>query len=203
MTEDEARDWLANRYPSPEIEKLAHFHDLLMAGTEQQNLIAPSTIPAIWARHFVDSAQLLDHAPANWSSWIDIGSGAGLPGIVIAILSGRPVTLIEPRRLRAAFLADCSASLGVATVVLQSKVENAEVPTADVITARAVAGLDILLSASRHVAHAGTTYLLPKGQSAHSEVAVAKRSWHGSFHVEQSIIDPNSGIVIATQVARR
>lgn len=204
MTEDEARAWFSARFRAPRLAKLDRFHEILVKENERQNLIAPSTISSIWTRHFLDSAQLLQYAPDIWKTWVDIGSGAGLPGLVIAVLSDEPVTLIEPRRLRADFLKHCRHILDLESVtVLQTKAEAAEVAPADVISARAVAKLDMLFSGSEHFATKSTTYLLPKGESAKTEVATARRSWQGAFHVEQSIVDPKSGIVVATGVARR
>jgi 16S rRNA (guanine527-N7)-methyltransferase len=84
-------------------DRLVAFVDLLRVAATQQNLVAPSTLETIWERHILDSAQLLRWTTPG-GSWADIGSGAGLPGLVIAILSSNPVTLIEPRRLRAEFL---------------------------------------------------------------------------------------------------
>ena len=137
--------------------------------------------------------------------WADIGSGAGLPGLVIAILTNRPVTLIEPRRLRAKFLRHSSEMLGISNVLtIQAKAEAAHIAQpADIVSARAVAKLDTLFAVSRHLMARSTTFILPKGESAEREVATARQSWHGEFHVEQSIVDPKAGIVIAQGVRPR
>lgn len=205
MTEEQARQWVDNRYPASRVAQLEKFIDRLVVENDRQNLVAPSTIASVWSRHIVDSAQLLDLAPAVWHHWVDIGSGAGLPGLVVAALSGKPVTLIEPRRLRTEFLARCCDDLGLELVaIVQGRAETAQVSqSVDVISARAVAKLPAIFAASRDFASPSTTYILPKGESAHSEVAVAQTSWQGTFHVEQSIVDPNSGIVVATDVRPR
>ncbi|WP_326523893.1 16S rRNA (guanine(527)-N(7))-methyltransferase RsmG [Sphingomonas sp.] len=184
---------------------LGRYVEMLNAEATRQNLVAPSTLAAIWSRHIVDSAQLLDHAPQRWENWVDVGSGAGLPGLVIGILNTSPVTLIEPRRLRTEFLRTCATALGLDHVsVLQAKAETAPLSApATIVSARAVASLDNLLRGAARFTDKATRYILPKGQSAQSEVAQARRSWHGTFHVEQSIVDPASGIVIASGIDPR
>ena len=204
MTEDEAKLWVAKKFDAATVERLTHFVDLLLTGTTHQNLIAPSTVDTVWVRHIVDSLQLLDLAPQDWSHWADIGSGAGLPGLVVATACDRQVTLIEPRRLRVEFLNACIAAIELSNVsVIQAKAETAKLDYADVVSARAVAKLDTLFAGSRRFTSPETLFILPKGESAHSEVATARTSWHGRFHVEQSIVDPKSGIVVARDVTRR
>ncbi|MDQ2877513.1 MAG: class I SAM-dependent methyltransferase [Pseudomonadota bacterium] len=178
---------------------------LVHEGNEHQNLIAPSTGGTIWARHLVDSAQLLLLADEEKNGiWLDIGSGAGFPGLVIAALSGYEVHLVEPRRRRAEFLAGAARQLEIAdrTLVHAAKVENVQV-IADIISARAVATVDALLTAGTHCATRVTKWLLPKGKTGVEEIAIAKRSWHGVFHVERSVTDPDSAIVVVSGVSRR
>ena len=205
MTEDDARAWIEERYEPARVALLDDFAALLTVESDQQNLVAPSTLPTLWSRHLLDSAQLLNLVPSDWTRWVDIGAGAGLPGIVIAILSDRPVTLIEPRRLRVEFMLQCINSLGLDKVeVFQAKAQSAN-PTsaAHIVSARAVAKLGALFEMSRGFTSRNTVFVLPKGESAQSEVADARRSWQGTFHVKQSIVDPKSGIVIASGVAPR
>lgn len=202
MTEDEARNWITARFGVSRGTKLAAFVDLLKRETLNQNLIAPSTVDQIWARHIVDSAQLLLHGDAG-GKWIDIGSGAGLPGLVIAILRDQPVELIEPRRLRTEFLEQAVRSLSLPNVqVTTGKVERTAGLT-DIITARAVAGLDQLFAMAAHRADSSTVWILPRGRNAHIEVEVARVAWQGSFHVEPSITAHDSFIVVARGVRRK
>lgn len=205
MIEQEAQLWILERYGSDKADALARYVAMLTDEAKRQNLIAPSTVETVWARHIVDSAQLLDHAPPPWETWVDVGSGAGLPGLVIAILADSPVLLVEPRRLRTEFLAHCATTLGLRNVeVRQVKSETVSLPrSATIVSARAVAGLDSLFGSTRRFTDRATRYILPKGRSAQSEVAQARRSWHGTFHVEQSIVDPASGIVVASGIAPR
>jgi 16S rRNA (guanine527-N7)-methyltransferase len=130
---------------------------------------------------------------------VDIGAGAGLPGIVVACLVEGTVTLVEPRRLRADFVHKVVENLGRNAPVNVGKAERTE-GKYDVITARAVAALPQLLKISAHLSTRNTVWALPKGRSALSELAEAQQAWQGAFHVEQSVTDADSKIVVATGV---
>jgi 16S rRNA (guanine527-N7)-methyltransferase len=198
MTEELAR--VAARDVSREtFEKLQAYGALLREENQRQNLVSASTIEGLWARHVLDSAQLVRFEPRRDATWVDIGSGAGLPGIVLACLVGGPVTLVEPRRLRAEFLHKCCESLGLNACVSQSKVEQV---TGDfeVITARALAPLPKLLEISHHLSTDKSVWVLPKGRGAQAELAEARRTWQGAFHVEHSVTDADSWILVATGV---
>jgi 16S rRNA (guanine527-N7)-methyltransferase len=180
-------------------ERLEAYAALLREESGRQNLISASSLDHLWDRHILDSAQLLRFEPAPGASWVDIGSGAGLPGIVIACMVQGPVTLIEPRRLRAEFLHKVVESLRIKASVFAGKAERAG-GEYDVITARAVANLADLLKISAHLSTRNTVWALPKGRSARAELAEARRTWQGAFHVEQSVTDADAWIVVATGV---
>ncbi len=183
-------------------EKLDAYAALLIEENERQNLISKATIPDLWARHILDSAQLLPLGEAG-ASWADLGSGAGLPGIVIAILQDGPVTLIEPRRLRVEFLQRVSDMLGLDNVtVVQAKAQNAT-GRFDLITARAVAPAVDLIGISQHLTHNRSKYLLMKGRSAQSELEALQRSWQGKFALVPSRTDAEAAILTAEDVRRR
>lgn len=205
MTEDDAREWCRQQFGGDVTRRLADYVALLKDEGERQNLISPSTKPAIWSRHIVDSAQLLALAPSQQGHWVDIGSGAGLPGLVIAMASGWRVVLIEPRKLRAEFLVRAVDALGMTTqvCVLQANANRAGAPLAAVVSARAVATAGKLLNEARGFSDLSTTFLLPKGATAQAELENVQQTWHGMFHVEQSITDPDAGIIVATQVRPR
>jgi 16S rRNA (guanine527-N7)-methyltransferase len=183
-------------------EKIETYGELLKEENKRQNLVSPLTLESLWDRHIFDSAQLVRFEPHAGASWVDIGSGAGLPGIVVAALVEGPVTLIEPRRLRAEFLHKLCESLSLRASVFAGKAERAE-GKFDVITARAVAKLTVLLKISAHLSTRKTVWALPKGRSALEELAEAKQSWQGAFHVEQSVTDVESYIVVGTGVRAR
>ena len=182
---------------------LDRYVELLREESEHQNLIARSTLDEVWTRHILDSAQLIRFAPRPDSLWLDIGSGAGLPGIVIAILSAAPITLVEPRRLRAAFLERCVTELGLSNATVQGAKIEAVSGKYDCITARAVAPLAKLFGMALHLSHPGTIWLLPKGRSAKSELDEARRTWQGEYRMEASQTDAEASIVIAAGVRRR
>ena len=190
--------------PRETFERLDRYVDLLLDENRRQNLIARSTVDEVWQRHIVDSAQIVAFAPRPDSSWLDIGSGAGLPGLVIAILTEGPVTLVEPRKLRADFLQRAAETLGLSkrVTVHAAKVERIS-GAFDVITARAVASFEALLRISRHLSTDKTRWLFPKGKSAQSELDEARRTWQGEFRLEPSRTDPEAAIIIAEHVERR
>ena len=183
------------------MDRLQRYRRLVEDEADRQNLVSRSTLSDFWSRHVLDSAQLLRFAPQR-ANWADIGSGAGLPGIVIACFGAGPVTLIEPRRLRADFLRRSIETLGLEAIVHQGNAESAT-GAFDVITARAVASLTKLLDISHHLSTGKTLFLFPKGKSGESELAEARRSWQAAFHVERSAVDADSLIILARDVRRR
>ena len=201
MTEDEAKAWIDIRYGAAFVDRLATFVAMVVAENDAQNLIAPSTIPAIWVRHVVDSVQL---APLGQAGvWIDIGTGGGFPGIVIGLLRDDPIILVEPRKRRAAFLAICAEQLGLANVRTAATTIEHITDRADVISARAVASVEKLLQIAAGCANRETRWLLPRGRLAEADVVELKRRWHGVFHVEQSLTDMQSSILVIDGLARR
>lgn len=183
-------------------ECLLRFAELIISENGRQNLIAPNSISELWTRHIIDGAQLLGIAQGD-GSWCDIGSGAGLPGLVIAILGGTQMTLVEPRKLRADFLRQAVATLGLDHVIVEEKkVERLE-GRFDFITARAVARLDKLFGMAWHLAHAETKWVLPKGETVKSELDEARATWQGSFRLVPSRTHPAAAIVVAEHVKRR
>jgi 16S rRNA (guanine527-N7)-methyltransferase len=202
VTEGEARSWAAARFDSAAMDRLDRLAAIVRAESERQNLIARSTLDSIWARHIVDSLQLVSLGPDG--TWIDIGTGAGFPGLAIAIAEpDREMILVEPRRLRAEYLRDAVATLGLNKVsVVTARVESVRAK-AKVISARAVSRIGSLLALAERCADTGTIWVLPKGKGADEEVAEARRTWHAVFHVEQSITNPDSAIVVARGVRRR
>lgn len=180
-------------------DRLTAFEALLRDEAARQNLVSRGTLDRLWERHILDSAQLVRFEPAPGASWVDIGSGAGLPGIVVACLVDGPVALIEPRRLRADFLHKVANELGLRVQIFSQKAERVE-GSFTVITGRAVAPLDQFLKLSLHLSTRNSRWVLPKGRNAESEVAEAKRAWQGRFHVERSVTDEESGIVVVTDV---
>ena len=182
--------------------KLEQFTELILEENSRQNLLGATTVPDLWNRHILDGAQLLGLAEGQ-GSWCDIGSGPGLPGLVIAILGGIPMTLIEPRRLRADFLHQAIERLGLEQVSVEQRKGERVVGQFDFITARAVARLDRLFGLACHLAHDGTRWVLPKGESVKSELDEARATWQGSFRLVPSQTHEQAAIVVAEHVRRR
>ena len=201
MTEDEARAWLVVNFDVSRetIDRLDFYAALVREGQATQNLISASTIPTFWSRHIVDSAQLVLLAGAG--GWLDIGSGAGVPGIVTAILTGAPTILVESRSRRAEFLQETVEKLGLSNVtVAASTVQKLVANPVDIITARAVAALPALVEMAWPFAHKETVWLFPKGKSAQSELASLPRAWQGEWEVHASVTDPESEILVGRHI---
>lgn len=202
MTEEQARAWLLETFGSDAFRRLEQFTGLLLEEAGRQSLIARSTFSVIWSRHLADSAQLALLAPPN-GRWVDVGSGGGLPGLVVAVLRDAPMILIEPRRKRVEFLAHARDEMHLSNVsVIHGTVQNAR-ESADIISARAVSNLIDLFTWTETVVSRETLFLLPRGENAASDLEVAQHTWQGTFHVKQSLTDPNAGIVVAQEVRRR
>ena len=201
MTEAEARDRIIRQFGVPASERVAVFLAMVRAENAGQNLIAPSTVDQIWSRHALDSAQL---APLGREGlWIDIGTGAGFPGLVVALLWARPMLLVEPRRRRAAFLTQCVERLDLKHVrVAATKIEQIA-DIASTISARAVASVENILHMAARCAKEDTRWLLPRGRFSDTDVAALRQHWRGVFHVEQSLTDPESSILVIDGARRR
>lgn len=183
-------------------EKFDAYVELLLEENERQNLISRSSAAAVWTRHIEDSLQLLDHGSVD-ASWLDIGSGAGLPGIVLAVAGVKSITLVEPRRLRTAFLERCREMLGLeGMTIVTGKAEQLQ-GTFEVITARAVASLDKLFAIGEPLMSPNGRWVLPKGRSAEMELVEARATWQGDFRLVPSRTDLEAHILVAQGVRRR
>ena len=197
MTEAEAQAWIADRFGNAAVDRVGSFVDLLVEENGRQNLIAPSTIPTIWVRHVLDSAQLAEWGTA-YGSWLDVGTGGGLPGFVLALLLDRTFELVEPRRLRAGFLARCVDTFGLTGRVIVHPVRVELVKTtASTISARAVSTIATLIRSARHCATSSTIWVLPRGQGGESEIQQLAMPAPARFHVKHSVTDPAATIVLA------
>ncbi len=197
--EGAARGWVEARFAptAAQWQQLDRFAELLVAENSLQNLIAASTVPTLWVRHIADSAQLLALDPASEGLWIDLGSGPGLPGLIVAILSERPMLLIELRKRRCDFLRAVANDLGLSHVeVAEAPLERIATRPAATISARAFAPLDKLIALSTRFSTESTCWLLPKGRNAVKELALLPDAWQRMFHVEQSRTDAESRILV-------
>jgi 16S rRNA (guanine527-N7)-methyltransferase len=186
--------------------RLELYVQLLRRWNSVVNLVARSTLEDAWTRHIVDSAQLLRFRPEGAVKWVDLGSGAGLPGVVIALASATSdepvdVSLIESDQRKAAFLENVSRETGVAFRVINDRIEQTAPQKADVVSARALAPLDKLcLYACRHLRSGGTALFL-KGEQSDKEVRLARANWNFTVSQDPSETDP-SGRVLALKDIR-
>ncbi|MDM7955843.1 16S rRNA (guanine(527)-N(7))-methyltransferase RsmG [Blastomonas sp.] len=203
QTEDEAQSWLTDvlDVSRETMERLECLRAFVIAEAAGQNLVSASTLPQIWQRHIVDSAQLLRFArPQAGQRWIDLGSGAGFPGLVIALLAPCQVTLVESRGLRISYLERAVDHLGLRGQVDVAGMPLERVPTvsADYISARAFAPLPKLLESAQRFSTDKTCWLLPKGRNAAAELESIDPAWHHVFHVEHSLTDADAAILVGT-----
>jgi len=177
---------------------------LLTEENTRQNLVSAASLAEIWRRHIADSAQLLLHVPRGTSHWLDLGTGAGFPGLVIAAL--RPeceMLMVESRGRRVEWLERARLALGLTRAsVIGKRLELVETRKFEAISARAFAPLDRLLSLSARFSTSHTMWLLPKGRSAKQELDEL-RGWRHMFHVEQSLTDSEAGIVVGRLTGRK
>ena len=181
----------------------------LLEVQQHTNLVANSTLPYVWTRHVADSLQLLELEPGA-ARWIDIGSGAGFPGLVIACALagtvGAEVHLVESIQKKANFLRDCANALGVPAIVHARRIEDfskVNKRAFDVVTARAVAPLDKLLGYAIPLLKRGGVGLFPKGQDVEAELTSASKSWTIEADLIPSKTDPHGRIIRVHRAAKR
>ena len=188
------------------LERLERFVAVLLAWQQHTNLIAASTEPTLWTRHIADSLQLLRLAPQA-RIWVDLGSGGGFPGLVIACaladMPGAHVHLVESSTKKATFLREAVHAAGapaeVHAVRIEDFVENLTA-SVDVVTARALAPLAGLLAATYPLLKTGTLGLFPKGQYVDAELTEAAKCWSIQSSLAPSLTDPKAKIVCVTGI---
>lgn len=192
--------------PRETLDRLDLYAALLTDWQARHNLVGPSTLPQLWTRHFLDSAQLLNEVPRKALSWVDMGSGAGFPALVVAIM--RPdihMTAIESRVKKCAFLRVVAEACGVGdrVTIVSERIESLPPRRFDVISARALAALPQLFDWGQRFAESDTLWLLPKGASVQTELAAAQAKFSFAAALRPSITDPAGMIVVAREVGRR
>jgi 16S rRNA (guanine527-N7)-methyltransferase len=160
------------------LERLTVYVELLQRWQRAINLVGPATLVDPWRRHILDSAQLLAHLPSGTASLVDLGSGAGFPGLVLAVLGVRGIVLIESDRRKAEFLRAVARATGTLVTVEDHRIERLPGWPAAVITARAVAPLPRLLPLAERFLAADSVCLFLKGRSAADELTAASKTWH-------------------------
>jgi len=184
------------------LDRLGLYLDLLRRWQRTINLVAASTLGDPWRRHILDSAQLMRFVPATATRLVDLGSGAGLPGLVLAIMGAPAVALIESDRRKAAFLREAARATAAEATVHACRIEEAPPLAADVITARALAPLKELLGHAYRFATAETRYVFPKGRGVEAELTEAAASWTMEVERQPSLSDADGRILIITGLRR-
>lgn len=180
--------------------RLQTYASLLERWNPQINLVSKQTIPHLWKRHFVDSIQLYENAPSQSLAWLDMGSGGGFPGMVIAILSAellpdRRVILLESDQRKCVFLRTVAREAGVQLEIINARIEEIPAINVDVVSARALAPLDMLLRFVKIHGKPGGTGLFPKGRSWRDEVSEAQKHWRFKHTVLPSKTDSEAVIL--------
>ena len=195
------REPLPFEVPRETTERLEAFVDLLLRWNRRINLVSPRSAGDVWRRHVLDSLQLLPLVPDGAASLLDLGSGAGFPGLVLAAATGRKATLVEADKRKAAFLAEASARLGLDGVEVRAeRIEDADLPRAPVLTARALAPLPVLLRHAHALLAPGGVALFPKGRTAEEELTEAARGWMMRVERFPSRTDPASTILRISEI---
>lgn len=189
------------------LDALEQFAELIRHWNPAINLVSKTTIQDLWTRHILDSAQLFSYAPSDARLWLDIGSGGGLPGIVIAVLARERqpdlrVAMVESDLRKATFLREACRILGLQAQIHSQRIESLPPTRADVLSARALASLPVLLGyAEQHLQPDGVA-LFPKGTQYETELSGARKSW--SFDARQfpSLSEPKAAILEIRNIRR-
>jgi 16S rRNA (guanine527-N7)-methyltransferase len=178
-------------------QRLRRYAELLLVWTRRINLISAADQPHIWTRHVQDSLRLVPYMPADAARAIDLGSGAGLPGLVLAIATGIPFDLVEADHRKSAFIREAARSTAAPVKVHTVRIEDCTMAPAPLITARALAPLDKLLALATPLLAPGGTMLFLKGARAPEEIEAARHHWrfdcvaHGADHPVLAITNPH------------
>lgn len=189
------------------LQRLKVYAGLLEKWNPSINLVAKSTLPDLWARHFLDSTQILHLAPHDAGKWVDIGTGGGFPGLVIAIMAdvsrpGLRVTCVESDQRKATFLRTVVRETGISADVVAQRIEDLDPMCADVVSARALAPLVELVGyADRHLREGGTA-IFPKGAGYRAEVSQALEKWFFQMDTYPSKTDPQGNILKLGEIHR-
>ncbi|MFN5995566.1 MAG: 16S rRNA (guanine(527)-N(7))-methyltransferase RsmG [Paracoccaceae bacterium] len=186
---------------------LEQLEQLVRRWTTAVNLVSKATLADLWQRHIVDSAQLFAFCPQNARTWLDIGSGGGFPGLVVAVVAREKqpslrVTLVESDQRKATFLRQAAQALGLDATVRSERVEAIEPANADVVSARALAALaDLLPFAAKHLKPSGVA-IFPKGARFAEEIADARKAWAFDAEVHKSLSDSAAAILEIRNIHR-
>lgn len=184
------------------LDRLRQWVDLLELWQRRINLVANSTLLDPWRRHVLDGGQILRHARPSDRTWADLGTGPGVPGMILAIMGVPEMHLVESDQRKAAFLRESARITGTRVTIHAMRIEQATLPDLDVVTARALAPLDKLLELAVPHMGEGTVALFAKGQALPTELTDASRRWHMKRDVLPSLSDPRGNLLRVCEVVR-
>jgi 16S rRNA (guanine527-N7)-methyltransferase len=200
LTRDEAGELL--NVPRETLDRLEAYLDLLARWQRRINLVGPATLADPWRRHVVDCGQLWRLWPDGARTLVDLGSGAGLPGLVLAVLGAPATHLVESDRRKAAFLREAARACGARATVHAAWVEDLPPLGADVVAARALAPLPELLALAQPQLRPGAVCLFLKGRAAASELTLARETWKMTVDRRASLSDPDGQVLIISEIRR-
>jgi 16S rRNA (guanine527-N7)-methyltransferase len=186
---------------------LERFGTIVEKWNKNINLISKSTVPNLWERHILDSVQIYYAAQGNFKRWLDIGSGAGFPGLVVAILASEKsddseIVLVESDKRKCAFLHTVRRELNLNLSIINNRIDYCDTQNADIISARALANLTKLFELSfKHMCE-NTTFIFPKGRSWQEEIVAAEKTWNFSWEAVNSITDSQAVVLKIGELSR-
>ncbi len=184
------------------LDRLIRYVDLLTAWNARINLVGRNTVGDVWRRHLLDSAQIYPRIPQGTRVLIDLGSGAGLPGLILSILGVPEVHLVESDMRKAVFLREAVRVTGATASVHALRIDRMKPVVAEVVTARALAPLSELLEISERFRGPGTICLFPKGETVREELTDAIKQWKMTAHQSPSLSDPSGCILRLENITR-
>jgi 16S rRNA (guanine527-N7)-methyltransferase len=184
------------------LDRLIRYVDLLTAWNARINLVGRNTFGDVWRRHIFDSAQIYPHIPQRTRVLIDLGSGAGLPGLILSIMGVPEVHLVESDARKAVFLREAVRITQASATVHPVRIEGMKPLIADVVTARALAPLSELLEISERFRGAGTICLFPKGENVQEELTNACKQWKITMHQSPSLSEPSGCLLRLENISR-
>jgi 16S rRNA (guanine527-N7)-methyltransferase len=184
------------------LDRLKAYADLLVKWNAKINLVSPDSIPNLWHRHIADSAQLFQFLPHNTPNLLDVGSGAGFPGLILAIMGVPKVHLVEVDQRKVAFMREAARVAGVQVIFHGARIESIPAFQVQAVTARALAPLERLLDWTEPFRGPDTLCLLLKGQTVEAELTEAHKQWTMAIDRGQSLTDPTGTILSLREVRR-
>lgn len=207
--DDAARAAVERMVSRETLRRLDIIADLLRKWQKTINLVAPATLPDVWSRHIADSLQLINHVPADAARWVDLGSGGGFPGLVVAAaLAERPgaeIHLVESDTRKSAFLREAARAAELPASVHAQRIEQvsqALAPGTQVVSARALAPLPKLLELAEPFLAAGALGVFPKGRDAERELTEARKGWTLDCDLRASVSDREAQVLLVRSARR-